>query len=63
MEWADVARLYRYWRERPPLHELPFAMGLVTSQEKLSDAPPPPSMNMSQINDFLRTATPRERVF
>jgi hypothetical protein len=22
MEWADVARLYRYWNESPPVHEL-----------------------------------------
>ena len=22
MEWADIARLYRYWREAPPVHEL-----------------------------------------
>jgi hypothetical protein len=22
MEWADIASLYRYWRESPPVHEL-----------------------------------------
>lgn len=22
MEWADIARLYRYWAEAPPVHEL-----------------------------------------
>ena len=22
MEWADIARLYRYWRDAPPVHEL-----------------------------------------
>lgn len=40
MEWADIVSLYRYWDERPPVHELAAAyLGLKPRSEPAREVP------------------------
>lgn len=34
MEWSDIAALYRYWRDSPPVHELLAARWGVKPQDR-----------------------------
>lgn len=39
MEWADIAKLYRYWRDAPPVHELvALAIGWKPPADDVTDA-------------------------
>jgi hypothetical protein len=61
MEWADVARLYRYWRESPPVHELVAAyLGVKPSRgrEAAPDARPDIGMTGDEIRAGFHAATP-----
>ena len=61
MEWRDIVRLYRYWRDSPPVHEL-VAMYLRFKPEKGRSATPDtrPVLELSadQIRAGFHSGTP-----
>lgn len=54
MEWADIARLYRYWQESPPVHELVAGAVGFKAPPREADPGERPSLGMSF--DELRRA-------
>ena len=54
MEWADIARLDRYWADAPPVHELvALAVGLKRSRGSEADRSKRPDIGIS-AEELLR---------
>lgn len=61
MEWRDITRLYRYWQDSPPVHELVAAyLGYKPSKgrESSPDTRPDIGMTADQIRAGFYSGTP-----
>jgi hypothetical protein len=60
MEWRDIARLYRYWRESPPVHELVASyLGYKPARgREVTSERPDIGMTADEIRQGFLNATP-----